>query len=85
MRHYPWEVRKKVHISDMVVSPLFLGKAWIKDIRNEGKPQRVVYHVQLSEMHYGYDKVIKLSRDKFTRVYYDTIADDGSIETVEPK
>jgi hypothetical protein len=84
-KHYPWEVRKKVHVDDMVISPHFDGKGWIKDIRNEGKPQQLVYHVLLSALYYGYAKTIKLSRDQFTRVYYDTVSDDGSIEVIEPK
>jgi hypothetical protein len=78
--HNPWDTRRKALVGDLVESSKLpgTGRGTIREIRNVGKPQRLVYEVS------SFGSTFQLERQDFVRVYY-TADDDGSCESVEPK
>lgn len=81
----PWQVRRKVQVGDLVASAKLARVGTVVSIRNEGKPQRLVYDVYgtPSGSLWGFPVRMVLTRDQFTRVYY-ADSDDGSLVCVEP-
>jgi len=78
-QHWPWQVRRKVVPGDMVQVAGYPWLVKVLRVRNTGKPQRVVYDMDL----FGTGRVLTLARDQFRRAYWSE-ADDGSIVSVEP-
>jgi hypothetical protein len=78
-RNNPWDTRRKVVVGDLIESRQLpgTGRGTVVAIRNEGKPQRLLYEIL------SFGCIFKLERQEFVRVYY-TADDDGSCESVEP-